>query len=78
LTNINIASIKIANINIANINIANINIGNVDITDIDIQHCKEQKFVVVEVFQYSYEEDRGSRAVEPRIARGYTAVVWAK
>jgi hypothetical protein len=41
------------NINITNINISNINIANINIASINIHHFKDQKFVVVEVFQYS-------------------------
>jgi hypothetical protein len=36
-----------------NINISNINIANMNIASINIHHFKDQKFVDVEVFQYS-------------------------
>ena len=59
-TNINILqtstfykSQHFTNINITNINISNINISNMNIASINIHHFKEQKFIVVEVFQYS-------------------------
>ena len=47
-------NINITNINISNINIANMNIANMNIASINIHHFKEQKFVVFEVFQYSF------------------------
>jgi hypothetical protein len=37
-----------------NINISHINIANMNIASINIHHFKEQKFVVFEVFQYSF------------------------